>query len=108
MQVIHTLVSNDLMQVTGNRTHIAVNGPLVIVQHHDQPLCLLGDVIECLKRDSVRESSIASQSKYVFIAAGKIASNRHAQCCRERGSGVSSPVYIMFALCAEHEAVQTA
>ena len=73
------LVGDDLVQVACDRAHIAVNGPFVVVQHDDQPLRLVGNVIQRFERNAVRESRIAGERDHVLLAASQITSDRHAQ-----------------------------
>ena len=77
VQVLVLLGGDDAMEVAGNRTHIAIDGPLVVVEHHDHPLGLLGDVIERLKCYSVGEGRVTSHGDYVLLAASEIACHGH-------------------------------
>ena len=49
VQVVVALVGDDLVQVAGDGADVLVDGPLVIVEHDDQPLGLLGDVVQRLE-----------------------------------------------------------
>ena len=46
VQVLVVLVGHDLVKIAGDGAHVAVDGPLVVVQHHDHPLGLRGDVVQ--------------------------------------------------------------
>jgi len=73
------LVGDDLVEVAGNRADIAVDGPLVVVEHHDQPLGLLGDIVQRLEGDSIGKGCVAGHGDHVLLAAGQIARHGHAQ-----------------------------
>src|SRR5208282_4450681 len=55
-----------------------------------------------------RERGIARQRDDVFVATLSIPRHGHAQCRGERRAGVPRAITIMFALRAQHEAVQAA
>ena len=108
VQVLVVLVGDNAVKITGNRAHVAVDGPLVVVEHNDHPLGLLGDVIERLKGDSIGEGRVAGYGDYVLLAAGEVAGDGHSQCGRQGSACVAGSVTIVLALSAEHEAVESA
>ncbi len=108
MQVLVVLVGDDAVEVAGHGAHVAVDGPLVVVEHHDHALGLLGDVVERLEGDAVGEGGIAGYGDDVLAAAGKVAGHGHAQRGRERGAGVTGAVAIVLAFGTQHEAVKAA
>ncbi len=57
VQILVVLVGDDPVEVAGDGAHVAVDGPLVVVEHHDQALGLLGDVVQRLKGDAVGEGA---------------------------------------------------
>ena len=107
-QMLVVLVGDDAVEVAGDGAHVAIDGPLVVVEHDDQALGLLGDVVERFERDAVGESGVAGNGDHVLFAAGQIAGHRHAEGRGKRGTGVAGAVAIVLALGAEHEAVQAA
>ena len=102
------LVGDDAVEVAGDGAHVAIDGPLVVVEHDDEALGLRGDVVQRFERDAVGESRVAGDGDHVLFAAGQIASNRHAEGRGESRTGVTGAVTIVLALGAKHEAVQTA
>ena len=101
------LVGHDLVQVPCDGSHVAVDRPLVIVQHDNQPAGLVGDIVQRLERDTVGKSGVSSQRNNVFAAARQIACHGHAQRGGERSARVARPISVVFAFGAQHEAVQS-
>ena len=108
VEVPIVLVGDDAVEVAGDGADVAVDGPLIVIEDNDEPLGLLGDVVERFKGDAVGECGIAGNGDNVFLAAGQIAGNGHAERCREGGASVSRAVAIVLALSAQHEAVEAA
>ena len=108
VQILVVLVGHDLVEVARNGAHVAVDRPLVVVEHNDQPPGLLGDVVQRLEGDSIGEGGIAGHGNHVLLAAGQIARHGHAQRRGESRSGVPRAEAVVFALGAQHEAVQAA
>ena len=108
VQMLVVLVGDDPVEVAGNGAHVAVDGPLVVVEHDDHALGLLGDVVERLEGDAVGEGGVAGHGDHVLLAAGQVARHGHAQRGGERGAGVSRAEAVVLALGAQHEAVQPA
>ena len=97
-----------LLQVAGNGADVLVDGPLVVVEDHDQALGVVGDVVERLVGDAAGEGRIAGHGDDVLLAAQLVARHRHAERGGERRAGVSGAVAIVRAFGAQHEAVQPA
>ena len=108
VKILVVLIGDDAVKVAGNGPHVAVDGPLVVVEHHDHPLGLLCDVVERLEGDSIGKSGVAGHGDYMLLAAGKIAGHGHSQGSGERCARVAGSERIVFALGAEHEAIQPA
>ncbi len=108
VQIGVALVGDDLVQVVGDRAHVAVDRPLVVVQHHDQALGLLGDIVERLKAYAIGERRIPGKGNHVLFGPGQIARHRHAKGGGERGAGVARAIAVMIAFRAQREAVQAA
>ena len=108
VEVLVALVGHDPVEVAGNGPHVAVDRPLVVVEHDDQALGLFGDVVHRFERDAVGEGGVPGYRDHVFLAAGQVAGHCHAQGGRESGSGVAGSVAIVLAFGAQHEAVQPA
>ena len=102
------LVSDDAVEVAGKGAYVAIDGPLVVVEHHDHPLGLFGDVVHRFKRNSIGEGRIAGHGDHVLLAASQVAGHGHSQCSRERGACVAGSITIVLALGAQHKAVQPA
>ena len=88
VQIGVALVGDNLVQVVGDRAHIAVDRPLVVVQHHDQALGLLGDIVERLKTYAIGERRIPGEGNHVLFgrrpdrAPPPCPGQRRAQCRR--------------------------
>ena len=102
------LVGDDAVEVAGDGAHVAIDGPLIVVEYHDHALGLLGDVVERFEGDAVGEGGVAGDGDHVLMAAGKVAGHGHAQRGRQRGACVAGAVAIVLALGAQHEAVEAA
>ena len=108
VQVLVVLVGHDAVEVAGHGAHVAVDGPLVVVEHNDHAPGLLGDVVHRFKGDAVGEGGVAGDGDHVFVAAGQVAGHGHAQRGGERGACVAGAVAIVLAFGAQHEAVEAA
>ena len=97
-----------LLQVAGNGADVLVDGPLVVVQHHDQALGVVRDVVQRFVGDPAGEGRISRHRDHMFLAAGLVAGHRHAERRRERRAGVARAVAIVRAFRAQHEPVQSA
>ena len=102
------LVGDNAMEVARNRAHIAIDRPLVVIQHNDQPLGLVGDIVQCFKRDAVGERSVAGNRDHMLFAAGQVTRHRHAQRSRKRGTRMPRTVAVVLAFGPQHEAVEPA
>ena len=60
MQTRHRRVRHNLVEVLGDRSHVLVDRPGIVVQHYDQALRLRGNIVQRLKRDPVRKRGIAA------------------------------------------------
>ena len=108
MQAVVVLVGDDAMEVPRDGADIPVDGPLVVVEHNDEALGLIRDVVQRFERDAVGEGGVSGDGNHVLVAAGEIARHRHSQRSRERGAGVACAIAVVLAFGAEHEAVQSA
>ena len=79
MQIVESRASDDLVEVTGNRTDVLVDGPLIIIQNHNQPPGVVSDIVQGFVRNPACERRVAPQPPYAFIAAGLIAGDGHAE-----------------------------
>ncbi len=70
VQIGVTLVGDNLVQVIGDRAHIAVDRPLVDVQHHNEALGLMGDIVERLKTYAIGERRIPGVGNHVLFGPG--------------------------------------
>ena len=103
MQRLVVLVGDDAMEVAGDGADVAIDGPLIVVEHHDQAVGLLGDVVERLERDAVGEGRVAGNGDHVLGAAGHVAGHGHAQRRGERRPGVPGAIAVMVAFGAQRE-----
>ena len=108
VQMLVVLVGNDPMEVACDCADVAIDGPLVVVENHDQALGLLGDVVHRFKRDAVGKCGVACHCNHVLGAAGQVARNSHAQRCRKRSARVPGAEAVVLAFGAEHKAVESA
>ena len=100
-------IGHNLVKVLRNRPHVFVDRPRIVVQHHDQPPGLRGNVVQRLKRDAVGKRRVPAQRHNVFLAARHVPRHGHAQRCAQRRARMSRAVAVMFALRTQHEAVQS-
>ena len=96
------------MQVTGHGAHIAVDGPLIVIEDHDHAPGLRGNVIHRFEGNAVSEGGVAGDGDDVFVTAGQVAGHGHAQGGGKCGAGVAGSVAVVLALGAEHEAIEAA
>ncbi len=108
VQILVMLVGDDLVEVAGDGADVAVDGPLVVIEDNDQPLCLVGDIVERFKGDAVGEGGVSGNGDDMLVAAGEIAGDGHAQGRGEGSAGVTGSVTIVLAFGAQHEAVEAA
>jgi hypothetical protein len=79
MEIIEARAGDDLVQVGGNRPDVLVDGPLVIVEDHNQPLGMVRNIVEGLVRDSARKRRVAGNRDDVFFTAGPVTGGSHAE-----------------------------
>ena len=108
MQIVELRAGDDLVKVAGDRADILVDGPLVIVQDHNHPLGVVGDIIQGLVRNPASEGRVSGHRDHVFLAASLVAGDGHAERRRERRAGVPCAVAIVRTFGAQHEPVQAA
>jgi hypothetical protein len=108
MKISEPRAGDDLVEVAGNRADVLVDGPLVIVQDHNQPLGVVGDIVQRLVRNPAGEGRVSSHRDYVLLAARLVAGDGHAQRRRECRAGVPRAVAIVRTFGAQHESVQAA
>src|SRR5437899_644626 len=65
-------------------------------------------IIESFVADSAGKRGIACHNYHVLVAPAQIASHRHPEPSRKRGSGVTGSVAVVLAFCAQKKAVQSA
>jgi len=85
------LVGDNAMEVAGDGAHVAVDGPLVVVQNDNHPFGLLGDVVQRLERYAVGKRSVAGDGNHVLLAARHISRHSNSQSRGKRGAGVPAP-----------------
>ncbi len=108
VQVVVLGAGHDLIQVAGDRTHVLVDGPFVIVQHHHHALGVVGDVVQCFIGNPASESGVSGHGDDVFLASSLVAGYGHAKSRRKGCARVSGAVTVVRALRTQHEAVQAA
>ena len=108
MQIGVPLVGDDLVQVIGDGADIAVDGPFIVVEHDDQALGLLGDIIERLETNAIGERRVAGKGDHILFGAGQIARDCHAESSGKRGAGVACAIAVMLAFGTQGEAIQAA
>ena len=94
-------IGNDLVQIPRDRPHILVDRPRIVVQHHDQPAGLRGNVVHRLERDAVGKCRVPAQRDDMLLAAGHVPRHRHAQRRAERRARVAGAAFR-----PQHEAVE--
>ena len=108
VQIFELRAGDDLVQVTGDGPDVLVDGPLVVVQHDDQPLGVVGDIVQGFVGNPAGEGGVSRDGDDMFLAAGLIAGDGHAERRGERRAGVTRAVGIVRAFRAQHEPVQSA
>ena len=78
-QVIVARMGDNPVQVAGNRAHVFVDRPLVVIEDHDKALRIVGDIVERFIGNPAGEGGVAGQSHHVFPAACQVASHCHAE-----------------------------
>src|SRR5438067_262837 len=77
-QLVVGRVSDELVEIAGDRPYIFGDTPLVIVQNANKPFRSLGHVVERLKRNAIGERGIAKNGDYVFVASSLVARSAHS------------------------------
>ncbi len=108
VQVIVARAGDDGVEIGGDGADVLIDGPFVVVQHHQQFLGVVRDVVQRFVGDAAGERRVAGQRHDVFFAARLVARHRHSQGRRKSRAGVSGAVAIVRAFGAQHEAVQPA
>src|SRR6476659_4890968 len=101
-------MGGDVIEVLRDGADVAVDAPLVVVEHDDEAPGLGGDVVERLEGGTAGEGGIAGDADDIFIGAPQIASDGEAEGGREGGAGVARAVAVVLAFGAEGEAVEAA
>ncbi len=91
-------MGGDAVEVICQRPDVLGDAPLVVIEDHRQALGALGDVVQRFKGDPVGKRGIAADGHDVFIGAGLVAGNGHAECGGQRGAGMAGPVTVVLAL----------
>ena len=99
-------MGGHVVEVLRDGAHVAVDGPLVVVEHDDELLGVAGDVVERLERGAAGEGGIAGDADDVFVAALQITGGGHAERGGEGGASVAGTIAIVLALGAQREAVE--
>src|ERR1039457_3561856 len=101
------LVGDDAMEVTGDGSNVSIDGPLVVIEHNDEALGLVGDVVQSFKGNAVGECRVSRNCNDMFVAASEIARHGHSEGSGKCRAGMARSVAIVLTLGAEHEAVQS-
>ena len=96
----------DAGEVFRDRADIAVDGPLVVVQHDDEFLRVRGHVVHRLKHRTAGEGGVTGHADDVLVGAVQIARRGHAERGTQRGARVTGAVAIVLALRAQAEAIE--
>ena len=102
------LVGHNAVEIAGHGADVTVDGPLVVIEDNDHALGMGVDVVERFECNAVGEGGVACDGDHVFVATSEIASNGHAECGRESGSGVPRAIAVVLAFGAQHETVEAA
>jgi len=79
LEAIITRVSDQFVQITGNRAHVLGDAPFVVIQNADEPVGRVRNVVERLEGNSVGQGGIAKNRHDIFVAPSLIARGGHAQ-----------------------------
>ena len=89
-----------------DRTHIPVDRPLIVVQHHDQLLRVRRHIVQRLKHRPARERRITRHTHHMLIRPLQIPRRRHPQRRRKRRPRMTRPVAVMLTLRPQQKPVQ--
>src|SRR6266487_3480997 len=101
-------IRHDAVQIVCDRADIFCDGPLIVVQHDYETLGVRFYIVERFVADPACECGVACYHDDVLVAAAEVASDRHAQCSRERRSRMTRAVAIVFTLGAQKKTVESA
>ena len=79
VQMLIVLVGDDAVEIASDGAHVAIDGPLVVIEDNDHALGVGGDVVERFEGDAVGEGGVAGDSDYVLVATGQVAGHGHAE-----------------------------
>ena len=72
-------VRGDLVEVAGDGADVFGDRPLVVVEHDDELLGRLGDVVERFVGDAAGEGGVAGDADDVLVRAAQVAPHGHAE-----------------------------
>src|SRR5215471_19340276 len=108
VQVRKRWTRHDRVQVICDRTDIFCDGPLVVVEHHDEAFGMRFYIVKRFVADSAGERGVARNDHDMVIAAAQVPAYRHTESGRKRCARVASTVAIVFALGAQEKAIKAA
>ena len=97
----------DGVEVLGNGAHVFIDGPLVVIQHHDQPLRVRGGIVQSFKGGAASEGGIACHHHDVIVSPFQVPPCGHAQAGREGRACVTGSVAVVLTFRAETKAVES-
>jgi len=99
-------MSDQFVQVLGDGTHVFGDRPFVVVEDADEFLGGMGDVVQRLKRNAIRQCGITEYGHHVFIRATSVPGNRNPERRRQGGTRMRGTIAVMLALRAQGKPVQ--
>ena len=98
----------DRRQVLGHGANVRRDGHLVVVEHDDQITLGVPRVVQRLVRKPGRQRAVAEHGDHLVVVAPEVASDRDAECRRDRRRRVAGAERVVLALAALEEARESA
>ena len=99
-------VGLERVEIAGDSPDVLVDRPLVVVEHDDELLGGLRDVVESFQSRAAGEGGIAGDGDHVGVVVREVACGGHAEGGGEGGAGVTGTVAVVLGLGAQKEAVE--
>ena len=99
-------MGDDPVQVTGDRSDVLGDAPLVVVENADEPPGGVGDVVERFKGNAIGQRRVAKDANDMLVAAALVPRRAHAKRRGQRRARVPRAVTVMLALGTQGKAVQ--
>ncbi len=99
-------MSLERVEIAGDRSHVLVDGPLVVVEDHDEFPRGSRDVVEGFQGGSAGEGGVPGDGDDMVVAAGQISGGGHAERGGKGGARVSRAIGVVLGFGAQEKAVE--